>query len=289
MTAGLPTVTLRLKADHPTAIMFICGRAAILDRCEVTDNITYEQPLNERVRTFLRVEQLMQNFEHNLSRDTVWDTHRALMLLLEIISLAARVDLKSELMMELKRQITNLERLEQIPQVDSERLQDIINRYRARIETLYGLSGQPGGELKHNDLVNSIRQRATIPGGTCDSDLPAYHFWLSRPVSERHAVLRAWIAPFAEIHAAVIDILTLIRESATPQKTYASEGYYQQNLDVNHPYQMIRILLSTADYYPEVSAGKQRFTIRFLRQVTLEARGVPVEEDFEFALACCAL
>jgi cell division protein ZapD len=232
----------------------------------------------------------MQNFEQNLSRDTAWDTHSALMLLLEIINLAARIDLKSELMMEIKRQIANLERLAQIPRVDSERLEGIVNRHRNRVEALYGFSGQLGSELKHNDFINSIRQRAIIPGGTCDFDLPVYHFWLSRPVNERHAVLQAWITPFAKIYAAVADILTLIRESATPQKTHASAGYYQQSLNVNQPYQMIRILLSVnAGYYPEVSAGKHRFAVRFLRQITLETRSVPIEEDFDFALACCAL
>jgi cell division protein ZapD len=256
----------------------------------VSDTITYEQPLNERMRTFLRIEQLMQNFEHSLSRDTAWDTHDALMLLLEIVNLAARVDLKSELMMELKRQIANLEKLEQIPQVDSGRLRGIVDRHRDLIETLHGLSGQPGSELKNNDFLNSIRQRTIIPGGTCDFDLPVYHCWLSRPVAQRHQVLKAWIAPFMEIHAAVVDILKLIRESVRPQKVRATAGFYQQALDVNQPYQMIRILLpANVDFYPEVSAGKHRFTVRFLRQEKLETRGLPVTDDFDFALACCAL
>jgi cell division FtsZ-interacting protein ZapD len=52
--------------------------------------ITYEQPLNERMRTFLRIKQLMQNFEHRVSRTTAWDTHSGLMLLLDITNLAAR-------------------------------------------------------------------------------------------------------------------------------------------------------------------------------------------------------
>lgn len=256
----------------------------------MTDIITYEQPLNERIRTFLRAEQLIQHFEQCLSRDAVLDTHGALMLLLEIINLAARVDLKSELMMELKRQIANLERLDQIPQVDSSRLRGIVNRHNKLIESLHGLSGQPGGELKNNDFLNGIKQRAVIPGGVCDFDLPAYRFWLSRPIAERRGVLKAWITPFLEIHSAIVDILMLIRESATPQKAQAEAGFYHQNLELSQPYQMIRILLPpTADYYPEVSAGKHRFTVRFLRQPSLEARGVPVNENIDFALACCAL
>jgi cell division protein ZapD len=256
----------------------------------VTDIITYEQPLNERMRTFLRTEQLMQHFDQYLSRDTPLDTHGALMLLLEIINLAARVDLKSELMMELKRQIANLERLDQMPQVDSGRLRGIVNRHNKLIESLHGLSGQPGGELKNNEFLNSIKQRAVIPGGVCDFDLPAYRFWLSRPAGERHGMLKAWIAPFLEIHWSILDILTLVRESATPQKAHADAGFYHQNLELSQPYQMIRILLpATAGYHPEVSAGKHRFTVRFLRQPSLDTRGVPVDETVDFSLACCAL
>jgi cell division protein ZapD len=252
--------------------------------------ITYEQPLNERMRTFLRLEQLMENFEHCLARDTSWDTHSALMLLLEISNLAARVDLKSELMMELKRQIANMERLEQIPQVDSDRLRGIVERHNRLIASLHGQSGQPGGELKNNEFLNSIRQRTIIPGGTCDFDLPAYHYWLSGPVAARHGMLRTWIAPFKDIHAAIVDILALIRESAMPQRAQAVGGFYQQNLDLNQPYQLIRILLgANTGYYPEVSAGKHRFTVRFLRQPKPDTRGLPVNNDLDFALACCAL
>ncbi|MBA2491210.1 MAG: cell division protein ZapD [Gammaproteobacteria bacterium] len=252
--------------------------------------VTYEQPLNERLRTFLRIEQLMENFEHCLERDTAWDTHGALMLLLEILNLGARVDLKSDLMMELKRQIANMERLEQAPMVDSSRLHGIVERHQQLIASLHAQSGQPGAALKNNEFLNSIRQRTIIPGGTCDFDLPAYHYWLSEPVAARHDLLRTWIAPFTNIHAAVVNILSLVRESASPQRTRAAAGFYQQNLDVNQPYQLIRILLSEkSGYYPEISAGKHRFTVRFLRQPTPDTRGVPVDKDLEFALACCAL
>ncbi len=256
----------------------------------MSQTITYEQPLNERIRTFLRIEALVQQFDLYLARDTALDTHGALMLLLEIINLAARVDLKGELMMELKREIANLERLNQVPQVDSKRLKGIVARHQVAIEALHRLSGQPGGELKNNDFLNSIRQRALIPGGTCDFELPAYHFWLSRPIEERHRVLKTWIAPFEQIQVPIVGILTLIRESAIPQLTRAEAGFYQQNLELNQPYQMIRIVLpASADYHPEVSAGKHRFSVRYLRQATLDARGQPVGKDVEFGLACCAL
>lgn len=256
----------------------------------MTRTISFEQPLNERIRTFLRIEQLIQRFEYCAAGQTPWDTHFALLTLLEVNDLAARGDLKSELMKELKRQTANMEAVSESPGVDRTHLESITAKHRELIDNLYGLSGQLGSQLKHNEFINSIKQRTAIPGGTCDFDLPAYHFWLSKPPSERHAALTSWVKPFAQIHEAVIMILKLIRESAKPQQIKAAHGFYQQNLQSAQPFQMIRILLpEDSPYYPEISAGKHRFSVRFRQPKTLEARASQANQDVEFELSCCAL
>ncbi len=252
--------------------------------------ITFEQPLNERIRTFLRIEQLFQRLEYCLGGQSVWNTHYALTTLLEIADLAARGDLKSELMKELKRQVANLERLSTAPGVNRAQLQTIIDQHRKLIDTLHGLSGHPGSQMKNNEFLNSIKQRTAIPGGTCDFDLPAYHHWLSQPVEARHEFVRAWIKPFTTIHEAAGVVLSLIRESATPVKTRAAKGFYQQNLELGQPYQMIRISVpETSPHFPEISAGKHRFTVRFLQHTNLEARASQTHDNIDFELTCCSL
>ncbi len=256
----------------------------------MTDTITYEQPLNERLRTLLRLEELMQHFEFRLSLDTQWDTHCALMTLMEIFQLSTRGDLKSDLMKELDRQIGNLSRLSREPDVDQSRLEGIIDRQRQQFKKLHEMSGQLGRHLKDNDFINALRQRTSIPGGTCDFDLPAYHHWLSRPADHRRRQLDDWIEPYRQVEQAIDLVLSLIRESATPQTQVAKMGFYQQNLDLSQPYQIIRIdLPKDASYYPEISAGKHRFSIRFLAQPDLDNRAKQLQEDIEFELACCAL
>ncbi len=256
----------------------------------MTHKIVFEQPLNERIRTFLRIEQLVKRFRHAVKGESIWDTHFALSTLLEIADLAARGDLKSEVMKELKRQIGNLEGLSDTPGIDYSHLQSIIDGHRRLVGSLHELSGQPGNKLKTNEFISSIKQRAVIPGGTCDFDLPAYHFWLSQPNSYRNSLLQQWFRPFELIHEPMEVILNLIRQSTTPEKTIATKGFLQQNLESNIPYQLIRISIpENSPYFPEISAGKHRFTVRFLTLTNIESRAPQTQDDLEFELACCAL
>ena len=57
--------------------------------------ITYEFPLNERIRVFIRLEQLFQQFSHFSQGETVADKRAAIIVLLDIMSIFRRNYLKS--------------------------------------------------------------------------------------------------------------------------------------------------------------------------------------------------
>ena len=78
-------------------------------------NVIYEQPLNERVRTFLRLEFLFNEFFSRLEGPSEWDSRNALTSLLDILNIFNRTDLKTEVMKELERQMTTLGALEHAP------------------------------------------------------------------------------------------------------------------------------------------------------------------------------
>jgi cell division protein ZapD len=253
-------------------------------------HLHYEQPLNERIRAFLRLEQLLARFEHHIRRDSTADTHCALSTLIEVYTVTQRGDIKSDLMKELERQIANLTAIGDAPGVDRRRLEQVIRRQRAAIDRLHGMTGQLGQHLKNNDFIGAIRQRSALPGGACDFDLPLYHYWLSQPVAERHAQLHAWIEPYTRIAEALALILELVRESVQPRQETARRGFFQQALDSSGAHQLIRITLPReAPWHPEISAGKHRFSVRFLTPTSLDERPLQTEESVEFALAICAL
>ena len=236
----------------------------------------------------MRVEQLFARCKHYMQKNNAWDSHFALTTLLELIGLASRGDLKRELMKEIKRQLANLQQLYNVPNVDKEKLDTLIASHDNLIVQLDKLEGHLLGHLKDNDFVNSIKQRAVIPGGTCDFDLPAYHYWLTHTPERRKETLAAWLDPFAIVHEAVLRCLDLIRDSAETEDCIAARGFYQRTLDPNQPNQLIRVLVGqTNECFPEISAGKHRFSIRFLSQQNPDQYPKQVDHDIEFKIACC--
>ena len=69
----------------------------------------------------------------------------------------------------------------------------------------------------------------------------------------------------------------------------AVSGFYHHNLDGNQPNQLIRIQIpSEANYFPEISAGKHRFTVRFMH-FDIESRSQQANEEIKFSLSCCSI
>jgi cell division protein ZapD len=252
--------------------------------------ITYEQPLNERIRSFLRLESLFRQAEHFLSGASPWNSQAALTSILDIQNLLSRSDLKTEVLKELERHTANLARLEQNPDVDRRRLTEILDELDGLIDRLYSSSQPLGHELKQNEFLNSIRQRLAIPGGTCVFDLPAYHHWLQQTDTQRAADLQQWLTYYEGLRHAIDVVLHLVRESATSRNELAVDGFFQKTLDPNTPCQMLRIgIAHDRECFPEVSGGKHRFTIRFMQQDSPNDKATPTQDDVEFRLTCCMM
>lgn len=251
------------------------------------ETITYEQPLNEKVRTFLRLELLFLQVQHNLEGGSEWGSRATLTSLIEILNVCSRTDLKTELLRELERHSVMLARLEQVPEVDQYRLRDLLTEVDTLIDRLHATSGQFGQSLRNNEFICSIRQRSSIPGGLCDFDLPVYHYWLQRPARERLADLRKWLSPLDPMWLSIELILRLTRESAVPTAEVAAAGFFQRSLDQDIPCQLICVTVpANLPYYPEISGGKHRFTVRFLAPAT-DGRTLQSVDDVKFELTCC--
>jgi len=237
----------------------------------------------------LRLEHLFSQARHYLAGASSWDSRVFIATLMNILDLFSRGDLKTEILKEVERATNNLKRLLEYPNVDHNRLKTILRALDHVYNGLHGTNYQLGQMLREDEFLASIRQRTSIPGGTCDFDLPAYHQWLQRPNEYRAKAQSEWFSSLEAVRQAVELVLKLIRNSAEPVSQIAENGAYQQTLDPNQPYQIIRIQLpADVSYYPEVSGGRHRFTIRFL---TLGDHKKPkqVSEDIAFQVSCCNL
>jgi len=254
----------------------------------VPQRILYEHPLNERTRVFLRLEYLFKQAAHHVKHGTEWDSRATLDCILEILSIFGNTNLKSEVLKELERHSGSLRRLEQNPGVDNAQLAALLGDINSQMDSLHRINGQIANELKTSEFLTSIYQRSAIPGGTCDFDLPAYHYWLQLPSKERSQDLYRWLNNFDAIGQAIQLILKLTRDSTLLEPAVAEGGVYQKTLDPNIPCQLVRIALPTGvPYFAELSGGRHRFTARFLQFSTVEHRARQTDQDVKFELACC--
>lgn len=254
----------------------------------MTNKITYEFPLNERIRVFIRLEQLFKQFNHFLNGASVWDKRAALNVLLDIMTIFSRNDLKSELLKELDRHSKVLNKLGHSQGVDSEKLNQLLSNVSQTSKNLYAASGKIGIHVMESDLFQSIAQRSSIPGGTCSFDLPEFHYWLEQEESIRLKDLQQWNSPFNNIRNAIDLILSLIRNSSDETEEVAKAGFFQISLDRSQPYQLVKVSLDESQrYFAEISGGKHRCTVRFMVPSNDEKRPLQSNDDVPFTLSCC--
>jgi cell division protein ZapD len=250
--------------------------------------ISYEYPLSERVRTLLRLEDLYERVAYFFEKHDAHEHHIALVSLFEILEVAGRADLKSDLLQELERQKHALEALRDNPEISEKALDEILAQADTASTRLLQMPGKVGQELRENDWLMSIKQRTNIPGGVCEFDLPSYHFWLEQDVEVRRRDLQEWIGPFLPIRDAILIVLRLLRESGKTSTQVAAQGVYQQ-LMAGRVAQMLRIRLSRRFHcVPEISANKYALNIRFTTQEGIQ-RPKAAETDVEFELTFCNL
>ena len=248
----------------------------------------YEQPLSERMRTFMRLEFLYQQLLYNVEKDADWATRATISSLLEILAILSRGDVRSDVLKELDHQLGVLQRYQSRPGVDSARLDTLVkNLITSRDEIGEVGSGflQP---IKHSEFLNAIKHRSAIPGGTCEFDLPEYNHWLRQPITRRQQDLSRWLGAIRPICDAVSESLWLIRESAQPTERMAAHGMYQHTMQKDSNCRLLRVTLSgNDDLFPEISGSQHRFTIRFLEWTTIDNRAVQTSQDVPFQLSIC--
>jgi cell division protein ZapD len=250
--------------------------------------ISYEFPLNEKIRTLLRLEDLFARMAHFTEHDHRMDHHAALTTLFEILEVICRADLKTDLLKELERQKRTLSSLRNNPEISENALDAILDEIEQTYGLLLAMSGKIGQHLRENEWLMGIRQRAVMPGGTCEFDLPSYHYWQAQDVEIRRENMRSWLAPLLPLHAGLQIILQLLRENGKVFDFTAHQGTFQQ-MQGGRVAQMLRIRMSNElPCIPEVGANKYAINIRFIA-ANFAAKSTLFEQDVPFELTFCSL
>jgi cell division protein ZapD len=248
--------------------------------------IVYEYPFNERIRTLLRLEDLYEKFKFFVQQEHAMQHHVALATIFDMLEVAGRADLKSDLLQELERQKQTLLGYRSNPNVATEALDAILAELDAVSSALVNAQGKTGQNVRENEWLMSIRGRTIIPGGACEFDLPSYYAWQKRPAQQRYDDIMTWFTPLIPLVTALGLALRLLRDSGGPVKMVACAGSYQQMLQ-GKVYQMLRLTVDeNLGAIPEISANKYMLWVRFTSQGG-ELKPKPLEEDVPFELTLC--
>jgi cell division protein ZapD len=251
--------------------------------------IRYEHPLNERIRTMMRLEDLYQRVQLFAARSAAPDHHAALLALFEITDVAARADLKTDLLQELERQRQLLTPLRSNPAIDADALEDLLDEIDRVSAGLLAQSGKVGQHLRDNEWLMTIKQRAAIPGGVCYFVLPAYLYWMNREAELRRNDLQGWLSPFLPIHDGLTIVLRLLRDNGRGGRHVAHRGVFQLMLTTAKVAQLLRLTIGRdLPCVPEVSANKYALNIRFIGVSGMD-RGSVYHHDVHFELVFCNL
>ena len=254
-----------------------------------TEPIVYEQPLNERMRTFLRLEFLYTQASYHSELPNPWSSRAAVASLLEILAITARGDSRSEVLKELERHVHVLQEFQTKTGVDPARLKSLVSNLIKLRSDLSLIGGNYMGPLRDSEFLSAIKHRSAIPGGTCDFDLPDYSYWLNRPAEVRAAEFDSWLALIRPLCDSIAELLWLTRQNAKRKSEVAVGGIFQLQFDRENPCQLVRITLPpNIDLFPEISGSQHRCTIRFLNWLDATHRPMHVETDVPFLLTCCA-
>ncbi len=248
----------------------------------------YEQPLSERMRTFMRLEFLYQQMLYNSEIHSNWATRATIAGLLEIVAILSRGDVRSDIHKELDQQLSALQRFQTQPEVDRGRLDALIKNLiesRAEVGAIGTQYLQP---IRECEFLNGIKHRSAIPGGTCEFDLPEYSHWLRQPHARRSEDVEKWVSAIRPICDAAVEVLWLIRESGQPMNKIAEQGMYQHTMQKDVQYHLLRVILpEDSALYPEISGSQHRFTVRFLEWSTIQRRAVQTGQNVAFQLCVC--
>lgn len=252
-------------------------------------HICFEQPLNERVRSFLRLEHLFAQTRHHGQDASAWGRRAAMATLLDILTILSRHDLRTEVTKELADQHVTLSRLKNHSGIDHARLDEVLREIDSLGREMQRIPPQFASYLvRDNELLNSINNRSAIPGGTCGFDLPSYQHWLHRCEDAQEENFQHWWRQLEPFSQAITLVLRLVRESADADAFTANGGVLVHNTETGT--QLLRVLVPERErVYPEISAGRHRSTIRFMEQAGADLRVAQTGRDIAFAMACCRL
>ncbi|MBL4942395.1 MAG: cell division protein ZapD [Colwellia sp.] len=245
--------------------------------------ILYEHPLNERIRNYLKLEQLFKQVD-SCANSGISTSHQVFFnALFAIIDMLERSDIRGDLIKDLEKLQQNLVIWSQAPNIDTSVLEENLQE-TSNLARQLKANSQTWCQLKEHKLLASLKQRFAIQGGNSSFDLPQLQFWLHQPAAIISKDMEHWLSLLDNVKNSLALVLKFIRQRATFENIETESGFYQDN---GEGLLLLRIKVAqSAQYYPTISGNKFRYSIRFMLPCEQNGRRYS-NQATQFQLARC--
>jgi cell division protein ZapD len=233
------------------------------------NTILYEHPLNERIRNYLKLEQLFVQATGCLQYDVNISYTTYFSALFAILDTLERNDIRGDLTKDLEKLEQNLVIWSKAPDIDTRVLQENL---QSTVRLVCGLKSRKLDclQLKEHKFLSPLKQRFAMQGGCASFDLPQLHFWLYRPQETLIAEMQSWLDLLRQINDSLALVLKFIRQRSGFVTIETQSSFYQDSGD---GLLLLRIRVPKTDqHYPVISGNKMRYSIRFMLPCEIKGR-----------------
>jgi len=225
--------------------------------------INYEFPLNERVRKFLRIEEIFMKMDAQINNKKEFSAHICFATYFDIMTFASRGDLKVELIQEIEKQ--RLKSRSKIKTKKNIKILADLNKIRLQLEKTKIIAGfNFGGDR----FLHELKTRSDSPFGIVSTDFPEFQFWLeSTSFTERKAYFKNKLNDIDSIKIAIKTLMHLLRNNVVNKliETKTEEIQYKLNPLLRND--LVTITLpSKPKCFPNISSNKYAVNVHLKRK-----------------------
>tara|TARA_Y100000768_G_scaffold84092_1_gene60095 strand:- start:386 stop:1147 length:762 start_codon:yes stop_codon:yes gene_type:complete len=240
----------------------------------------YEEPMDERIRKFLKLENFFLKLKYHKDIDTTYDSYASLHNLILIYNTLSRVEVKSELIREIDFQKMRYAEYIKLDNSDKTKLNSIMEKQDVILNNLHSLKPNYLNALNNDELFQFCVKHHNNLSSEID-------YWLTRDHNMRLNQINLWLEKIKPIEHSVYFCLDILRRSSETNEICAKNGFHLIKIDQEKKIRLLRVTMQTDNYYfPRISLGPQRATVSFMI-MNEDNKFVQIKENITFVLDQC--
>ena len=240
----------------------------------------YEEPVDERIRKFLKLESYFLKLEYHKELDTPYDSYVSLYNLIAIYNTLSRVEVKSDLIREIDFHKQRYMEYIKIDSSDKIKLNSIMEKQNVILNNLYNLQSSYLDKLDNDEFFQFCVKHYESLSTELD-------YWLTRDHAIRLNQINLWLEIIKPIENSIYFCLDILRRSSHTQEVSADNGFYLVKLNQEKKIRLLRLTMQSDNYFfPRISLGPQRATISFML-LNEDNKYKQIKDNITFVLDLC--